>query len=548
MTARKLFHDSVTPLPATPGAIHRSMMIAAAAVSQPDEVMRLLFSLAIPADAAGELEQKVARGEVVHPRDLRASYAVPRERVTALTNWLKDQGFEVTGVSRDGTSVYAQATVSQIERSLEVSMVRVTRSGLTYTAARNAPSLPADVGEAVHAIIGLQPFRQVHKHSRKTLPRQHLASPAEPPAASTGPGADAATPQAGGTIPHRPPYLVQDLLGAYNAASAGVTGKGQTIAIIIDTLPQDSDVQSFWEQNGLAVDLARVEKINVRGAVLPAPDGEETLDVQWASGIAPGAHVRVYATGTLQLVDLNLALDRIIEDLESQPGMRQVSMSMGMGEVYLEPGRAEVAAQHQKFLRLAAAGVNVFVSSGDAGSNPDETSQNPTGPTQAEYASSDTAVVGVGGTTLALSGDGSVSAETGWTGSGGGKSIFFSRPVWQSSLNVPGTQRLVPDVSLAADPNAGALVVLQGVNTEWGGTSWAAPVWAGFCALINEARLNQGKPALPFLNPLIYPLMGTAAFRDITQGTNGAYDAGPGYDMLTGIGVPDVAALIQALP
>jgi kumamolisin len=105
----------------------------------------------------------------------------------------------------------------------------------------------------------------------------------------------------------------------------------------------------------------------------------------------------------------------------------------------------------------------------------------------------------------------------------------------------------VPDVSASADPNEGAYLVLNGKVVQIGGTSWSAPTWAGFCALINEARGKAGKPFLPYLNPLIYPLIGTSSFRDIVNGTNGAYDAGPGYDMTTGIGVPNVAALIQAL-
>jgi kumamolisin len=83
--------------------------------------------------------------------------------------------------------------------------------------------------------------------------------------------------------------------------------------------------------------------------------------------------------------------------------------------------------------------------------------------------------------------------------------------------------------------------------TQIGGTSWSAPVWAGFCALINEARGAAAKLPLPFLNPLIYPLMGSACFRDIQMGSNGAFNAGPGYDMVTGIGVPNVKALIATL-
>jgi kumamolisin len=138
--------------------------------------------------------------------------------------------------------------------------------------------------------------------------------------------------------------------------------------------------------------------------------------------------------------------------------------------------------------------------------------------------------------------------ETGWPDGGGGKSAFFKRPTWQNAPGVPsGTQRLVPDVSLAADPNQGAFVFLNGQPQQIGGTSWSAPVWAGFCALINEARAAANKPPLGFLNPLIYPLTGSASFRDIVSGSNGAFDAGPGYDLVTGIGVPNIAELMRAL-
>ena len=107
--------------------------------------------------------------------------------------------------------------------------------------------------------------------------------------------------------------------------------------------------------------------------------------------------------------------------------------------------------------------------------------------------------------------------------------------------------RLVPDVSVAADPETGALLVLHGHVTQIGGTSWSAPVWAGFCALLNEARTSAGVSPLPFLNPSLYPLMSTACFRDIRSGSNGAYSAGSGYDMVTGIGVPNVKQLTQQL-
>jgi kumamolisin len=326
-----------------------------------------------------------------------------------------------------------------------------------------------------------------------------------------------------------------------------VSGKGQTIAILIDTFPADTDLTAFWAKNGVPVTLAQIQKINVAGGTLPAPSGEETLDVSWSSGIAPGANIRIYATGALSFVALDRALDQIIADLPTQPGMRQLSISLGLGETFMAP--AEVATEHTKFLHLAAAGVNVFVSSGDAGSNPDATGHSPTGPLQAEYQSSDSSVVGVGGTSLRLNATGAVASETGWTSSGGGTSRFFPRPAWQTGAGVAhGTKRLVPDVSSAADPNTGAFLVLGGKPIGIGGTSWSAPVWAGFCALINEARKNAGKPPMAFLNPFLYPLLGTPAFRDITAGSNGAFHCGAGYDQVTGIGVPNVKELINRLP
>jgi kumamolisin len=110
------------------------------------------------------------------------------------------------------------------------------------------------------------------------------------------------------------------------------------------------------------------------------------------------------------VVRLNLytAIDAILADMETIPGMRQLSISLGLGETFMGGPQGVAATGHQKFLRLVAAGVNVFVPSGDAGSNPDNTGQGPVGPLQVEYAASDPNVVAVGGTTLVLAPDGSV--------------------------------------------------------------------------------------------------------------------------------------------
>lgn len=125
--------------------------------------------------------------------------------------------------------------------------------------------------------------------------------------------------------------------------------------------------------------------------------------------------------------------------------------------------------------------------------------------------------------------------------------MYFPRPTWQTTPTTTGNRRLVPDVSLTADPNEGAFVVLNGHIQQYGGTSWSAPVWAGFCALINAARAEAGKKPLSFLNPSMYS-QGSKCFRDITGGSNGSYHATNGFDLTTGLGVPNVKALIANLP
>jgi len=229
-------------------------------------------------------------------------------------------------------------------------MVRVTQEGQTYTAASDVPSLPDSVAGSVVHIGGLQPFRQARKHlrSHKLLPADREG--AEP------------------AIANAPPYLVSEVLKAYDDSGLNLTGAGQEIAILIDTVPLDSDLTTFWAVNHIPGSLSRITKINVKGGPLPAPSGEETLDAEWSSGVAPNANIRIYASGTLAFVDLDRALDRIIADVMVRPALRVVSISLGLGERQMAP--AEVTTEEAKFTRLAALGVNVFVSTGDDGSNP----------------------------------------------------------------------------------------------------------------------------------------------------------------------------------
>jgi kumamolisin len=497
------------------------MMVNAAEPYHRAENMDLSFSLGLPPGVEKELEERVDKGEVISPDEMKTKYSVDAATADALETWLKSEGFTITEVTPDRTTIYASAPASQVEASLGVHMVRVTNDGQTYTAASDVPSLPEAVAGSVVHIGGLQPFRQARKHLRSHRPLPADRADARP------------------EIANAPPYLVSEILRAYDDTGLNLTGAGQEIAILIDTFPLDSDLTAFWAANHIPGSLLRISKINVKGGPLPAPSGEETLDAEWSSGIAPNANIRIYASGTLEFVDLDRALDRIIADVMARPALRVLSISLGLGERLM--ARQEVLTEEAKFVRLAGLGVNVFVSTGDDGSNPN-------GQLQASWMSTSPHVVAVGGTSLRLAHSGQVASEIGWAGSGGGKSIFFSLPSWQRGPGVPrGNQRMVPDVGMTADPNEGAFVYLHGQRQQYGGTSWSAPVWAGLCALINEARHTNGKPSLPYLNPLIYPFIGTNSFRDIVIGSNGAYHCGPNYDLVTGIGAPDLKQLVSKL-
>jgi kumamolisin len=89
------------------------------------------------------------------------------------------------------------------------------------------------------------------------------------------------------------PYLISEIAKAYDAAGLNLTGAGQQIAILIDTFPPDPDMTAFWRLNGINNTLAHITKINVKGGTLAQPSGEETLDTEWTSGIAPGASIRI---------------------------------------------------------------------------------------------------------------------------------------------------------------------------------------------------------------------------------------------------------------
>jgi len=485
------------------------------------------FSIALKMRDFADLQKRVADGEIISPEVMTARYYPTQAAYRAVADWLISQGFAIKPGNNTNLSVFAGGSVTQIERAFETKFARVTFAGVESSSALTAPSLPALVAGPVLGINGLQPSIRPKPHSYLALPQ---------PKKLTN---------------NLPPYTVSEIAKAYDAVGLGVNGSGQTIAIVIDTFPASSDLTLFWQANAIAQSLNNIEEVQVVAGTLPSPSGEETLDVEWSSGMAPGAKVRVYATTDLGFAHLDEAYQAILNDLPSQPTLHQVSLSYGLGETYESADQMQTDAQY--FASLAANGVTVFVSSGDGGSTPGLNGYGDnTGPLQVESPANDLNVTSVGGTSLYLNAStGAVSNEVAWSLGGGGSSQVFARPSWQTGSGFPsGAYRTVPDVALVADLNTGGLLILNGQGYSVGGTSWGAPTWAGFCAMINQARANKSQPSIGLLGPMIYPPNGSAAFRHITTGSNGPnaqYNAGPAYDLCTGLGVPSVSSLIQAL-
>ncbi|AGY58758.1 S53 family peptidase [Gloeobacter kilaueensis] len=478
------------------------------------------FQVALKMRDLSQLRSRIALGQRVTPEELEANHFPLLKDQRAVVEWLTAQGLKVERTYPNRLTIEVSGTVAQVRAALGVDFKRVVVDSEEFVAARTAPLLPAEFSASILGINGLQPYQ-------KAVPLHTRLQPQSP------------------TKPFVPAYSVNDILTAYSGTGLGLNGSGQTIAILIDVAPQNSDLTTFWTNSGIPGSLTNITA--VQGANprrKDKPSGEETLDTEMTSGVAPAAKIRLYLSGTLSFSNLDKALQKLIAELPSQPTLHQLTISLGSCEA--SNSSSQLQTDSQLLSTIAASGVSIFVSSGDDGSK--NLCNSGLG---VSYYASDPSVTAVGGTTLTLdSSSGAVTSEGVWNNqygaSGGGISSYFSRPSWQVGAGVPaGTTRLVPDVALDADPNTGVYVVYNGRTYSFGGTSASSPLWAGFTALFNQARAAAGKPSLGLLGPRLYPLLGTSNFRDITSGNNGAYSAGSGYDLATGIGVP-VLSLLQS--
>jgi len=452
-------------------------------------------------------------------------------RPDRLMGWARSQGLSVRWRPGDAWAILeGAATAVAGAFDVEVHDYRGKR-GQVFYASPQQPAVPAPLRVEVSEfgrILGYTP----HRESRPTMP------PLEVPDQGLTPGG---------------------LLRTYNATplrDKGFSGKGQTVVIFAFDGFDQADLDMF----ATTFNLPKFTP-DVVGGQPDARRGEATMDLEAIHAIAPAAKkVLVNARPTVEGDGSYEKIATMMEDAERRYPGAVWSFSIGWGcdklitAADLAPVRAAVAKAHRK-------GTTAFNASGDLAGLECKGGQEWSAPPSSDDIGLDAVasmpeMTDVGGTTLSTDANGGWLAEQAWfdpplsQGTGGGVSSLFSRPDWQQNLKVTegAGQRLTPDIAAVADPFTGVKIVFNQQVIVGGGTSLSAPIWAGLTALMNEFLLSRGGRLIGDLNPLLYHVAEGAplpAFRDITLGGNAAATAGPGYDLVTGLGTPDVENLAQ---
>jgi kumamolisin len=463
--------------------------------------------------------------------DLRQGYgstAADQDQVAQVLTGLAP-GLQVTGTDPGSRRMTITGTAAALSTAFGTELSVVTSAGpsgaaVTHRYRTGQLQIPAELDGIVEAVLGLDDRPQAVPHFRYAAAEQAQVS-------------------------YTPPQVAE----AY-AFPAGTDGTGETIAIVeLGGGFGQSDLDTYFSGLGIATPSVTAVGVdgasNVAGQDPQGADGEVLLDIEVAGSVAPGAAQVVYfAPNTDQGF-----VDAVTNAVHAQPTPAAVSISWGGPE-------SSWTAQSMNALDEAIAdgialGVTVTVAAGDNGSSDGVSDGQP----HVDFPASSPHALACGGTSLqADPATGAITSETVWNdgsgggATGGGVSVQFPLPAWQADAGVPaapsgGTGRGVPDVAGNADPATGYQVLVDGQQTVIGGTSAVAPLWAALAS-----RLAQALGAsLGLVQQAVYagvaPGAPEAGLRDITQGSNGAYSAGPGWDPCTGLGVPEGGALLTRL-
>jgi subtilase family serine protease len=457
------------------------------------------------------------------------------EDYQAVVDFAQASGFTVTAAPQNRLIVPISGTVAQINAAfnLRMSVFQHPTEERTFFSPDREPSLNLSV--PVAHIAGLNNF---------SIPRPMISQAQEgqviPNVSGSGPGGS---------------YLGSDMRAAYYGGTA-LTGNGQAVGILEFGGYNPSNVTATFSNAGQTYGVP-INNVLVDGATggPVGDDAEQVLDIVQAIGMAPGlSQVRVYIG-----VGVGTAIDdaNIFNEMATENIAKQLSVSWGW--IPDDPETDDVF-----FQEFAAQGQSIFVASGDFGAFDEAISPY-------FYPAEDSYVTSVGGTHLTTNGaSGLWASETAWnseqSGSGGGISPDrIAVPSWQtgvanSSNGGSATLRNEPDVAMEGDYDNYNCSIQYGCVGNQAGTSFAAPRWAGFMALVNQQAVEAGTAPLGgvgFLNPAIYPIgMGSSYdsdFHDITIGNNDTenqpvwFSAVTGYDLVTGWGSPAGQSLIDAL-
>jgi len=461
------------------------------------------------------------------PKEFGLKFGANQSDIDAITSYLSQNGFTGIKVWSNRLFVTASVGASAAQALFQLNLNSYVRSPAEiakgYSRAYYAPDREPKVDVAIAGkLSGIFGLSNAGQH------RANFVRPFSVPNASDG----ALNPS--------------DLALIYNGEAlhaAGFEGKGETIAIFSPTTYSSSDVNAFLSANNLNANNINIVAVN--GGTRDSSNLEEAdIDIETVAGQAPGANINVYEGPNDGSLDI---FNRMADD---DPAI--VTESYGSDENSVT---ASFAASYETLRQqMAAEGITILVASGDNGAYD---SINQITVTVSVDASS-AYVTSIGGTELDHFTNDWWNGEVAWTynddtlgpnaGSGGGLSIYYQEPSWQTGPGVSNTlsngMRQIPDISSIASTPYYNLYV-QGAFASYGGTSCACQFLGATMALIDE----QLGTKLGNINPSLYKFGAdnAAIYHDITSGNNGVYHCAPNWDFVTGWGSPDIAKLVLAL-
>ncbi|MEO7433021.1 MAG: pre-peptidase C-terminal domain-containing protein, partial [Dokdonella sp.] len=422
-----------------------------------------------------------------------ANHAPTEEQAKSVVDFLTGAGFTNVVIAPNRMLVSADGTADIAQSAFQTTLARVQAAdGRDTYANTDSVNIPLALKDTILSVIGLQDVHRPHVMS-------HVL---------TGPQPYAVT----GHFPNE--------FSSIYSATGVPTAAGVTVGIITQgKITQTiTDLNAFTAAHGFAT--VTTQTVNTGGTSTDTSGlGEWNLDSQDIVGMAGGAVGKIifYNEPTLSNAQLTANINTVV----SANAAKIINMSLGECETDAHSDGSD-AADDQAFAVAVAQGQTFSISTGDSGA--DECGD---GGTKASNPANSPYVVAVAGTTLNASTT-AWTSETVWSGSGGSQSTIEPKPSWQTLWT--GTKRGVADVAFDADPNSGAKVIVSGGTQQIGGTSLAAPIFAGLWARVIAVKGTS----VGFAGPLIYQLP-ASDFHDVVSGSNGI-SATTGYDLASGRG------------